>query len=144
MIFSSVTSKLTPLFFNAGSSPFFYHRWGNPTNRVVEEHVAKLEGGYGSFLASSGMAAISTALLTFLKAGDHVVAPSSDIAIHSGTKYLGGHADILCGTLTASTKEIFEKLRQKISDFGRNFVADGRIFIREGNKNVGSEDEGTQ
>ncbi|NSW53616.1 MAG: aminotransferase class I/II-fold pyridoxal phosphate-dependent enzyme [Anaerolineae bacterium] len=50
-----------------------YGRYGNPTVRVVEERMAALEGTEDAVAFSSGMAAISTALLTFLKQGDHVI-----------------------------------------------------------------------
>lgn len=53
---------------------YIYSRLGNPTNTVVEEKVAILEGGEACMSAASGMGAISAALWTALKAGDHVVA----------------------------------------------------------------------
>jgi cystathionine beta-lyase len=51
-----------------------YTRGNNPTVRVAEEKIAALEGAEACRLFASGMAAISTAMLTFLKAGDHIVA----------------------------------------------------------------------
>ena len=57
---------------------YFYGRLGNPTQEALERAVCELEQGAESALAfASGMAAISAALLTFLKTGDHVVAPES-------------------------------------------------------------------
>ena len=53
---------------------FVYTRWHNPTRAALEDVLAGLEGGQGAVSFSSGMAAISTALLTLAKAGDHVVA----------------------------------------------------------------------
>jgi cystathionine beta-lyase len=53
--------------------PYTYGRRGTPTSRAVEDAVALIEGGYKAKMASSGMAAISTALLAFLKAGDHLL-----------------------------------------------------------------------
>lgn len=53
---------------------YIYSRLGNPTNTVVEEKVAILEGGEACMSAASGMGAISAALWTALQAGDHVVA----------------------------------------------------------------------
>lgn len=50
-----------------------YGRYGNPTVRVVEERLAALEGGAEALLFASGMAAVTTTLLTFLKAGDHFI-----------------------------------------------------------------------
>lgn len=49
-----------------------YTRSGNPTRSALEENIASLEGGMGSFVTSTGMSAI-TAILFLLKAGDHVV-----------------------------------------------------------------------
>ncbi|HEY3365640.1 MAG TPA: PLP-dependent aspartate aminotransferase family protein [Symbiobacteriaceae bacterium] len=54
-----------------------YTRGNNPTVRVAEEKIAALEGAEACRLFGSGMAAISAAILTFLKAGDHVVAVST-------------------------------------------------------------------
>jgi cystathionine beta-lyase/cystathionine gamma-synthase len=53
---------------------FVYSRWHNPTRAALEEVLADLEGGERAISFSSGMAAISTVLLTLAKAGDHVAA----------------------------------------------------------------------
>ncbi len=53
--------------------PRYYSRYGNPTNQRVEAIIAKLEGAEAAILAASGMGAISTAVLTFVNAGDHVI-----------------------------------------------------------------------
>jgi len=53
---------------------YIYTRLGNPTVAELEEKIAALEGGEAALGAASGMAAISTALLSLLKQGDHVVA----------------------------------------------------------------------
>jgi len=50
-----------------------YGRYGNPTVRELERRMAALEAAEDAVAFSSGMAAISTALVTLLKAGDHVV-----------------------------------------------------------------------
>jgi len=50
-----------------------YGRYGNPTVMAVEERLAALEGAEDAALYSSGMAAITTLLLTVLKSGQHVV-----------------------------------------------------------------------
>ena len=52
---------------------FLYSRGNNPTVRVVEKKIAALEKTEDARLCSSGMAAISSAILAFLKSGDHVV-----------------------------------------------------------------------
>ena len=50
-----------------------YGRYGNPTVREVERRLAALEAGDDALLFASGMAAITTAVLALVKAGDHVV-----------------------------------------------------------------------
>ena len=57
--------------------PYFYHRHGNPVNSQTAELIAKLEGKEAALLTATGMAAISTAVLSVVKAGDHVVAQRS-------------------------------------------------------------------
>jgi cystathionine beta-lyase/cystathionine gamma-synthase len=52
----------------------FYTRYGNPTHTVVENAIAELEGTDAALLFSSGMAAITTSILSLVKAGDHIVA----------------------------------------------------------------------
>lgn len=53
---------------------YIYTRLGNPSNTPVEEKLALLEGAEACMSMGSGMGAISSALWTALKAGDHVVA----------------------------------------------------------------------
>ncbi len=55
-------------------SGYIYSRLGNPTNTQLEEKVALLEGAEACMSTASGMGAISSALWTALKAGDHIVA----------------------------------------------------------------------
>ncbi|MBI0583703.1 MAG: aminotransferase class I/II-fold pyridoxal phosphate-dependent enzyme [Methanomassiliicoccus sp.] len=52
---------------------YIYSRYGNPTVDAVERKIADLESGKRALLFASGMAATSTALLTFLEAGDRIV-----------------------------------------------------------------------
>lgn len=52
----------------------FYTRYGSPNNKQVEALLAALEGSEAALAVGSGMAAVSVALLSNLKAGDHVVA----------------------------------------------------------------------
>jgi methionine-gamma-lyase len=55
------------------SSAYIYTRYGNPTLTVAEEKLAALEGGEAAVVTASGMAAISSALLAVLKAGDELI-----------------------------------------------------------------------
>jgi methionine-gamma-lyase len=56
------------------SSAYMYTRYANPTLAVAEEKIARLEGAEAGVVTASGMAAISSALLSVLKAGDEVIA----------------------------------------------------------------------
>jgi len=56
------------------SGGFVYTRWDNPTTRILERKLADLEGAEACAFFSSGMAAISTAVLANVKKGDHVLA----------------------------------------------------------------------
>jgi len=57
-----------------GGGFYFYTRTGNPTNAMFEAKIAELEGAERAVSFASGMAAISTAMLSLLRAGDRVVA----------------------------------------------------------------------
>jgi O-acetylhomoserine (thiol)-lyase len=68
--------------FSLGELGFIYTRLNNPTNDILQQRLAAIEGGIGAVVLASGTAAISTALMTLLKAGDHIVASSS---LYGGT-----------------------------------------------------------
>ena len=69
---------------------FSYSRIGNPTVDAFEKRIAALEGGIGAVACSSGMSAVTMALLNILKAGDEVIA---------GAGLFGGTIDLF-GDLT--------------------------------------------
>jgi len=56
---------------------YTYGREGTPTVRLLEEAIAELEGGALTRLTPSGLGAISTALLAFVEAGDHILVSDS-------------------------------------------------------------------
>ncbi len=64
---------------------YIYTRTDNPTRRILEKKVAELEDGRYGLAFSSGMAAISTVLLTFLSKGDRAVFTED---LYGGTKQL--------------------------------------------------------
>jgi cystathionine beta-lyase len=66
--------------------PYDYSRSGNPTRRVLEDHIATLENGVRGFVFSSGMAAIAT-VTHLLKAGDEILA---DWDLYGGASRLFG------------------------------------------------------
>ncbi len=71
-----------------------YTRIMNPTNAVLEERVAALEGGVGALAVASGMAAITYAIQTLAKAGDNIVSVSK---LYGGTYNLFAHTFPLQG-----------------------------------------------
>ena len=60
-------------FVKLGEDEFIYARYGNPTVAMLEDRLADLEGVEAGFATASGMAAVNGALMSLLKAGDHVV-----------------------------------------------------------------------
>ncbi len=59
--------------FDLDVAGFHYNRINNPTNAVLEARLSALEGGTGALTLSSGMAAVSQAVLTLASAGDNLV-----------------------------------------------------------------------
>ena len=55
------------------NTKFRYGRVGNPLSANFEEALAELENGHNAVSTCSGMAAITTAMFSFLKSGDHVL-----------------------------------------------------------------------
>ncbi|MGB5363082.1 MAG: O-acetylhomoserine aminocarboxypropyltransferase/cysteine synthase family protein [Aureibaculum sp.] len=68
--------------FNLSETGFIYTRINNPTNDILEQRLAALEGGIAAVVTASGTSAINTTLLTLLKSGDHIVASNS---LYGGT-----------------------------------------------------------
>ena len=73
--------------FDLEESGYFYTRLQNPTNDAVADKIAKLEGGVGAMLTSSGQAANFYAIFNICQAGDHFI--TSD-TIYGGTFNLFG------------------------------------------------------
>ncbi len=65
-----------------------YTRIMNPTNAVLEQRLAELEGGIGSLAVASGMSAITYAIQTIAEAGDNIV---SGATLYGGTYNLFAH-----------------------------------------------------
>src|SRR5215813_7969111 len=209
----------------ATDSDRYYTRYGNPTHTVVERAIAELEGTDAALLFSSGMAAITTSVLSLVKAGDHIVAqrdiyggvtkflsqwlpkmgvettfvdtndigqhqrairpntklihiesPTNpivkivdlaaiaalakkhglittidstfatpincrpaewgiDLVLHSGTKYFGGHADIICG-VAAGPRELIEQVHQLRTTLGCCMDPHAAFLLRRGIKTL--------
>jgi len=71
--------------FNMERSGHVYSRISNPTNAVLEERLAALEGGSGAIATASGQAALHLAICTIAGAGSHIVASS---ALYGGSHNL--------------------------------------------------------
>jgi methionine-gamma-lyase len=71
-------------------SPFLYSRWGNPTCVAASAAIARLEAGGEALVTAWGMAAITMALFSVLKAGDHIV---------SSRSVYGGSSEVISGAL---------------------------------------------
>ncbi len=63
--------------FNIERAGHVYSRLSNPTNAVLEERIAALEGGVGAIATSSGQAALHLAIATIVSAGEHIVSSRS-------------------------------------------------------------------
>ena len=71
--------------FNLERAGHVYSRISNPTNAVLEERVAALEGGIGAIATASGQAALHLSVATLLGAGSHIVAST---ALYGGSQNL--------------------------------------------------------
>lgn len=75
--------------FNLERPGHVYSRISNPTNAVLEQRVAALEGGVGSIATASGQAALHLAVATLMGAGSHIVAST---ALYGGSQNLLNYA----------------------------------------------------
>lgn len=82
----------------------------NPLLRIVDiAKVSKLAGrGIITMIDNTFASPINQNPLDF----------GIDIVMHSGTKYLGGHSDLICGVLAMNSKRIFEKVRSAAINYG--------------------------
>ena len=76
--------------FSLAEPGFIYTRLNNPTNDVLEQRLAALEGGIAAVATASGTSAIATTLMVILRTGDHIVASNS---------LYGGTYNLLANTL---------------------------------------------
>ena len=207
------------------SSAYIYTRYGNPTLAAVEEKLAQLEGGEAAVVTASGMAAISSTLLSVLQAGDEVIATTQlyggsyrlmrdilprcgikvhhvdnaltgakelvtprtrafyiesptnptlrlvdirkaaaiarrhklvsiidgtfaspvlqrpldlgmDIVVHSATKYLAGHSDVIAGAAVGSSKRV-AAIREMVISLGGSMDPEAAFLLDRGIKTLG-------
>ena len=71
--------------FNLERGGHVYSRISNPTNAVLEQRVAALEGGIGALTVASGQAALHLSVATLMGAGGHIVAST---ALYGGSQNL--------------------------------------------------------
>jgi O-acetylhomoserine (thiol)-lyase len=83
--FTFGSSDRAATLFNYESSGHIYTRLSNPTNAVLEQRMAALEGGVSGIVTASGEAALHLAIATLMGAGSHIVASS---AIYGGSQNL--------------------------------------------------------
>ena len=76
--------------FSLAEPGYIYTRLNNPTNDVLEQRLAALEGGVAAVATASGTSAIATSLMVILRTGDHIVASNS---------LYGGTYNLLANTL---------------------------------------------
>lgn len=83
--FAFPDSDYAAALFNLERPGHVYSRLSNPTNAVLEERIAALEGGVGAIATASGQAALHLAIVTLMGAGSHIVAAS---ALYGGSHNL--------------------------------------------------------
>lgn len=72
--FTFASTEEMKLWAEGKSGAYIYTRYGNPTLKIAEKKIAALEGAEDAVVTASGSAAISSALLALLRAGDEVIA----------------------------------------------------------------------
>ncbi|MDO6459525.1 aminotransferase class I/II-fold pyridoxal phosphate-dependent enzyme [Granulosicoccaceae sp. 1_MG-2023] len=91
-----------------------YSRIMNPTNAVLEERMAAMEGGVAALAVASGMAAITYAIQTIAGAGDNIISTSQ---LYGGTYNLFAHAFPRQGIdVRMASADDFDKIESLIDD----------------------------
>jgi methionine-gamma-lyase len=89
---------------------FVYSRLGNPTVKILEDRMAKLEQGEAALAFSSGMAAVSAVLTALTKTGDHILCSQGVYGCTFGLlQLLKGKYNISHDFSTMSSRELLEK-----------------------------------
>ena len=120
--FSHDSAETLEKVFASRAPGFSYSRIGNPTVDAFEKRIAALEGGIGAAACSSGMSAVTAALLNILQAGDELIAGAglfggtidlfSDLAQFGITvKFVDSvTAENVAAMITERTKAVFAEL----------------------------------
>ncbi|HHV30320.1 O-acetylhomoserine aminocarboxypropyltransferase/cysteine synthase family protein [Acetivibrio mesophilus] len=80
--YSIENQERAEILFSLKEFGYTYTRIVNPTNEVLEQRIAALEGGSGALALASGSAAVTYSILNIAKAGDEIVAAST---LYGGT-----------------------------------------------------------
>ncbi len=102
--------------------PEFYTRYGNPNLAQVECVLADLEGAESALVTASGMGAISATVLSFVGAGDHVVAQ---------TNHYGGTDNLLCKTLPRFGVDVTRVDQRDVAAFERALRPNTKLILVE-------------
>ncbi len=103
-----------------------YGRYGNPTVRELERRMSALEGADDSAAFSSGMAAISTAIMSLVKSGDHIVLfrdcyrRTRQLVTQTLARFGVEHTVIPAGDLDALSRALRKETRLVISESPTN------------------------
>ena len=100
-----------------------YTRIQNPTQDVVEQRVAALEGGTAALLLASGQSATTLSILNIAQAGDHIVASSS---IYGGTYNLFKYTLAKLGIETTFVED-----QDDIAEWSRAVKPNTKLFFAE-------------
>jgi O-acetylhomoserine (thiol)-lyase len=100
-----------------------YTRIQNPTQDVVEQRVAALEGGTAALLLASGQSATTLSILNIAEAGDHIVASSS---IYGGTYNLFKYTLAKLGIETTFVED-----QDDVEEWGRAVKPNTKLFFAE-------------
>lgn len=95
--------------FDDPANSYIYSRGNNPSAFITEEKIAKLAGGEKAKIFSSGMGAISSAILHYIRTGDHVITIKNTYGPTNNflNKYLRGKMDIDVTFVTGNDIEEF-------------------------------------
>ncbi len=108
--------------FSLAESGFIYTRLNNPTNDVLEQRLAAMEGGVAAVATASGTAAIATTLMVILKTGDHIVASNS---------LYGGTYNLLSNTLPRFGITTTFVDPDEVENFTKAIQPNTRLFFAE-------------
>jgi O-acetylhomoserine (thiol)-lyase len=109
--------------FSLAEAGNIYTRIMNPTQDVVEQRIASLEGGVGALLVGSGQAATTLALLNIAEAGDHVLSSAS---LYGGTYNLFHYTLPKLGVEVefVEDQDNLDEWRSKVRDTTKAFYAE--------------------